>query len=703
MKKYILIIGIMVLAGSELAFGQFAEWTNYASPEYLTDHVETSNEIWFSSKAGVFQLNKTSLQITEHNRSNSDISSNSVEAVAVDGNGFIWVGTYNQAIAKFDGSTWATIPYPDSLFSTPYGFTTHCIEVDNQNKVWIGTSEGLLSYDGTNWQVYNEENGILDMNNISGLTLDNQGNIYIASDFVFKYNGTAFQKISTQPYNNSFYDKSNFVEQSNGNIWFSNTSGKLGRYDGTNWTDFPTQNSILSLGESPNGEMFFTAENQGKYIYQNGAWVKGVDIVNSDIDINEITTYFYDNQGNEWIGSHDKILINDGQNVTVKSFRTHTINDNRIEDVTVDGNGNMYIVNHNEIALFDGTTWSNFPSPTGYKLRSILFTNNDNIWVHSLQGLHYWDGTNWTLYTTQTSALPTLSINKWYFEEGTQTLWLATTQGLVKFDGTNFTVYDPSNTPLTNDYIYSFDFDNNGLMYLFVGGSSDIFTFDGTIWQNISASLPIYSFISKTMHFDNNNTFWIGTSNDGLNKLENGNWVTFDITNSNLPSNNISQIISNENGKLFIATLNGLATLENGIIEGFTIENSGISDNLIFDLAFDNNDNLWLATVNGVSVFELNTTNTTTILVKNNSLNVFPNPISTTATVTFDLNQVTENIRVKIISLDGRTVQEQLIQGRANYGTQQLEINRNQIVNGLYYLTIQTDNEQLVKSILIQD
>jgi hypothetical protein len=104
-----------------------------------------------------------------------------------------------------------------------------------------------------------------------------------------------------------------------------------------------------------------------------------------------------------------------------------------------------------------------------------------------------------------------------------------------------------------------------------------------------------------------------------------------------------------------------------------------------------------------VCVFELNTTNTTTILVKNNSLNVFPNPISTTATVTFDLNQVTENIRVKIISLDGRTVQEQLIQGRANYGTQQLEINRNQIVNGLYYLTIQTDNEQLVKSILIQD
>ena len=714
MKKHIIIIGILVLVSSNFVFGQFADWTNYVNPELITDRVETSSRIWFSSKDGVIELDKSTLQITKHNRSNAAIPSNEVEGIAVDGNGFIWIGTYEQAIGKFDGTSWETIPYPNNLFGTTNTVETYCIEVDNQDVVWIGTSEGLVRYDGTNWQIYNIQNGTPNLKDVWAMELDNQGDLYISSFFAFKYDGMTFQQI-TDASNFTVYGTANFTESSNGDIWLSGFSGVLGKYDGTSWTEYTAQNGaipqqgILNMEEGLNGEMMVNFYNDGKYVLQNGVW-NPVSVSNySEIDSSNITTNFYDNQGNEWIGSHDILIKNDGQNVTVKDLKAHTINHNRmIRDVSVDANGNIYVVNGPEIAMFDGTNWSNLALPMDLQnsffpsLDRVLFTTNGNAYLSSGWGFHHWDGTNWTLYSEQNSDLPTDNSYEWIFDENTQTLWIGTTLGLVEFDGTTFTTYDPSNTILTNPNISRFNLDNNGLMYVAIN-QNDLFTFDGTNWQDVSATSSPSSIVITTLHFDNNNTLWVGSRNDGLFKLENGNWEIFDMSNSNLPNNEIHQIVSNANGKLFIATDGGLATLEGNITEAFTTQNSGVSDDIVREIAFDYSDNLWLGTDHGVSVLQLNMTDTKPVIIQNNSLKVFPNPINTTATVTFDLKKATDNIHVKIINVEGKIIQEILIDGRANIGQQQLEISRNQLGNGLYYLSIQTDKEQLVKPILIQD
>ena len=39
------------------------------------------------------------------------------------------------------------------------GKGTRCIIEDNNNCVWFGVNEGLLSYDGLEWQEYKEKNG----------------------------------------------------------------------------------------------------------------------------------------------------------------------------------------------------------------------------------------------------------------------------------------------------------------------------------------------------------------------------------------------------------------------------------------------------------------------------------------------------------------------------------------------------------------
>jgi len=711
MKKATLLS--MLLISVNLVFAQYSGWENYVNPDLITDYVETNNELWFSSKNGVIELDKSTLQITEHNRSNSNILSNSVEGIAVDGNGSIWIGTYEQAIGKFDGTSWQAIPYPANLFNTPNAIETYCIEVDNQDVVWVGTSEGLVRYDGTNWQLYDTQSGLQSLHDVWAMEVDNQGNLFIASFSVYKYDGNSFQEI-TDPNIFPLYGEASLKKQSNGDLWLAGFSGLLGKYDGTSWIKYDANNGdipqkqILDLNENANGEMCVTFYDEGRFVFQNGVWNQSIDVANSNIDSTYLSTYFYDNQGNEWIGSKDKLLKN-SQNPTLLNLKSHTVNDNRfIRDISVDANGKIYVVNRAEIATFDGSNWSNFTLPVELQnsnfpiINRVLFTTNGSVFINSTMGIHYWNGTNWTFFTEQNSALPTDNMNEWRFDENTQTLWIGTYLGLVKFDGTNFTTYDPSNTPLTDDYIWAFNFDINGLLYVAVN-HEDIFTFDGMTWQSFVTTAPPTNVSFTEIHFDKDNTLWLGSRGDGIFKLENTIWQTINMSNSNLPEDKIYQILSNANGKLFIATDGGLATIDNGIVEAFTIQNSGIGHNKVLNMTFDYSDNLWLGTSHGVSVLALNATNTKPIIIQNNSLKVFPNPIRTSATVTFDLNHATNNIRVKITSLDGKTIQEQLIEGKKGYGTQQLEINRNQITNGLYYLLIQTDTEQLVQPILMQD
>ena len=166
-----------------MTWGQTENWVNYVKPEVIHDYVEMNNDIWFSTNAGVVKIDKTTSQKTYFDRASANIPSNFVEGIAKDGNGNIWIGTYNQAIAKFDGTNWTNYSFATTLNVTGT-IKTYCIEVDNQDNIWVGTSEGLLRFDGTNWQKYDAQNvGDIMFDDVWALALDNQGNL-----FIYRYN-----------------------------------------------------------------------------------------------------------------------------------------------------------------------------------------------------------------------------------------------------------------------------------------------------------------------------------------------------------------------------------------------------------------------------------------------------------------------------------------------------------------------------------
>jgi ligand-binding sensor domain-containing protein/signal transduction histidine kinase len=130
-------------------------------------------------------------------------------------------------------------------------------------------------------------------------------------------------------------------------------------------------------------------------------------------------------------------------------------------------------------------------------------------------------------------------------------LWLATEGGLVRFDGVDFRVFDTSNTP---------QFHSN-----FVNGLVE----------------------------DRDGALWIGTSN-GLLRLKNNRFNIFTVADG-LPSNTVTAIHEQSNGRLIVLTNAGMAIHEDARFSAISGTEFLSNIEAASALAEDSQGDLWLA------------------------------------------------------------------------------------------------------------
>jgi ligand-binding sensor domain-containing protein len=85
-----------------------------------------------------------------------------------------YVFNYGFLLAKFKDTVWHF--YDSSKIGFKPSFTYNAITVDKNNKKWFGTTNGLLSYDDSVWNIYANHNSPLPVNWIGSLTTDNYNN-----------------------------------------------------------------------------------------------------------------------------------------------------------------------------------------------------------------------------------------------------------------------------------------------------------------------------------------------------------------------------------------------------------------------------------------------------------------------------------------------------------------------------------------------
>ena len=210
------------------------------------------------------------------------------------------------------------------------------------------------------------------------------------------------------------------------------------------------------------------------------------------------------------------------------------------------------------------------------------------------------------------------------------------------FGQITWSVYNTDNTVMIENQINCLLVDEN--QGLWVGTNWGLYLKNGGEWQEFTDELPNPQV--RSLSLDNNGNLWIGTLS-GLSIKEGNNWTTYNNQNSIL-TNQINDVVFNQNNEAYIATIDGLfkydtdfslvldtSSLENSFINvkslGFkgdslvlgtingglgylyndsvvwrNTSNSSINDNTAIDLAVDNNQNVWLAAPYGGLISHLN-------------------------------------------------------------------------------------------------
>lgn len=92
------------------------------------------------------------------------------------------------------------------------------------------------------------------------------------------------------------------------------------------------------------------------------------------------------------------------------------------------------------------------------------------------------------------------------------------------------------------------------------------------------------------------NAMWVGTSNNGLYKLEENGWTHFTLSDG-LLSNTITSIVVDKNDDVWVSSDKGISRLKNGKWINLTTEN-GLFSNDIYSMACDPVGNIWIGTRN---------------------------------------------------------------------------------------------------------
>ncbi|MFH1319104.1 MAG: two-component regulator propeller domain-containing protein [Bacteroidota bacterium] len=324
------------------------------------------------------------------------------------------------------------------------------ITIDEEGNKWIGTDFGLTRFDGKNWIVYNKKNCRMNDTSVRSIAIDPSGDIWTATP----EDGAPKLLISESSimYNSGLPFYKYTIEDRTFNPDKISSLAKWIFYRMRN-SPLPS-NSVKTIHVDDSGTKWFGTD-QGLVKLSSTSWGSGsegglkwlvYDTINSGLPCNIINSITSDQYGNLWIGTFGGGLVKyDGTFWTVYNIRNSGLPDDYIISIAIDQKDNIWIGTYSGgLAKFEGTNlpkesrgWvvyktSNSGIPDNNVI-SIAIDNDGSVWTGSFDsGLAQLDRNKWISYqisgTGISYAVTSIAIDK----KGN--IWMGTNFGLAVFN-----------------------------------------------------------------------------------------------------------------------------------------------------------------------------------------------------------------------------------------------------------------------------
>jgi len=461
------------------------------------------------------------------------------------------------AAAPSDPEHWS-LSYAERTWSMRDGLPEQVVQAFAQSKdryVWIGTTGGLLRFDGASFTLYNRENTpAFSDNNIFCLTISRDNALWIGSEGggLVRYRDGKFQSFSNKDgLTNSFVRA--VYQDRGGKIWVGTDNG-LFQVDGDR-----------------------------------------LDRIDGDDRMTPVAVHaiFEDKDGGLWVGGSRILRIYGNQ---VQEFQlTGEASQNRVKSISQTSDGDIWVGTVSGLHRMQGCCSGHFTQvgQVNGTVRTLRQTSDGTLWIGTIgDGLYvYRNGRFASMSTPQ--ELPSNTILN-LFEDAEQNIWVGTQAGMLRLSNTPVkTVSLPDSSDSDAETVYE---DRDGIVWI---AAVHVFQY-----RNGRASLYHFPGINgvriRNVFRDRDGVLWIGTEGQGVYRQTNRGLVHYS-TASGLVNNFVRAFLQARDGSVWIGTDEGVSRWTASGFKNYQVRD-GLCYFSIRSLLEDRAGNIWIGTDRGLSL-----------------------------------------------------------------------------------------------------
>lgn len=511
--------------------------------------------LWLGTEEGLSRFDGVRF-VTFEKRALHGLRSNEVDALLVDHNGDLWIGSQGGGLSVLSHGSFKPVAIPAQLSND----SVHALYEDERKDVWIATDGGgIARLANGKFTVYTRADGLAD-NAVFSICSDGKGGIWAGTH-------------------------AGLGHWTGGR--FTNLTKKQGLPGEDIRSIYCDRQKALWVGTNGAGLAHLTAAGIRTYSVRDG------------LSSNNILSIFQDRSGSIWVGT-----VGEGvcrlQGETFSCFTSKNgFSGGGVWAIAQDREGSLWIgSSNNGLERLRDASFTPYGTREGLSSDVVLSVYQDRegaIWVGTADsGVDRWKDGEITHLTTR-DGLPDNQVFS-IVEDRDGDHWFGTRRGLGRLGRGKLTV-DKVEAGLPSDAMQCTYVDRAGVLW--VGSRQGLSRLDGARFITYTAKAGFSNVPVLSIHEDpHDGSLWIGTV-AGLRHFANGRFRAY-TKSDGLSSNVITALSEEPDGTLWIGTDGGgLNRLKDGRFSTFTAQ-AGMLDDTIFQILDDALGNLWMSSNRGV-------------------------------------------------------------------------------------------------------